>query len=243
MFTWLATLPLLWQIMLPVLVILAIVAISIWGNAVINWGKKTIGFGKNKNSKYLTCSQCRQLVMVKTMKYKTDRNIIQESVIRDQMNYVDMKLHEIYLDLCRSYREQIVKNRQPGVKIDYSREQKEYMIYQESLGNSFNLINKELLRSMKENGFCEMGPVEYTHYCKERTKALVTISREYLMSRYPFENMIIPLQDRFSILDINKIETYVFNIYDRAKEITIDANIELDKIDKEFDEYIKHLSE
>lgn len=237
MWTWLAGLPLGWQVALPIIAMVLIVIIAIYGNAIIKWGKKSIGLGHGGHN----CSRCRQLVMTKSLKYKTDRELVRQSVLRDQMNYAELKMHEAFLGLCRSYRELLLNFRQPEAEVNVILEQKEYLIYQEALGNSMILIKNELRRSFKENGFCEMSPIEYTHYCKEKTKALVTIGREYLMGRYPYDNMIIPIQYRFDQLDIDKMETMVFNIFDRAKEIQLDSQNKLDELDRKFDKEIEEL--
>lgn len=231
MWEWLAALPMAWQVLLPILVLVVIVIVSIWGNAIFRWGRRSVRFGKQSRS----CIRCRQLMTTKTYKYKTDRELVRRAILRDQMNYAEMKVHEIFLSLCRSYRETLVNFRQPESEIDITREHKEYLIYQESLANSMIMVKNELRRSFKENGFSEMSAVEYTHYCKEKTKALITLSREYLMGRYPFETMIVPLQYRFEQLHVDEMETVVFNIMDRAKEVYLDAQEKLDKLDKQFD--------
>lgn len=238
MWEWLAGLPLFWQIGLPTIAMIVVVVISIWGNAILKWGKRSIGFGRHKNS----CSKCRQLIMASTLKYKADREIIEFSVLRDQMNYAEQKMHEVFLAQCRSYRDTIVKMRDAPLKIDQAREQKEYLLYQEALANSFVLIKNEVRRSLKENGFCNMSPVEYTHYCKEKAKSLITIAQEYIMSRYPFEKMIVPLQYRFKQLNVDEIESHVFSVVDRAKEIHNEAQEKLAKLDKEYDENIMRIA-
>lgn len=232
MWEWLAGLPLFWQIGLPITLGMFIVIISIWGNAILSWGKRSIGIGKPSRS----CRRCRQLIVTKTYKYRSDRELILQSILRDQMNYAEMKTHEIFLSLCRSYRQTLVDFRKPDKQINTNEEHKEYLIYQESLNGALFLIKNELRRSFKENGFCDMGPTEYTQYCKDKTRALITIGREHIMSRYPYENMIIPLQYRFDQLDIDWIETAVFNLMDRAKEIYIDAQEKLENLDKEYDQ-------
>lgn len=240
MWTWLGGLPVGFQIVLPFVGMIIILLIAIFGNAVVKFGKKSIKLGKTDSN---NCSRCRQIVLIKTLKYKTDREMLQQSILRDQMNYAEQKIHEAFLGLCRSFRETLVSFRKPEKKIDTVLEQKEYIIYQESLGNALNLIQNELRRSFKENGFCEMGPVEYTQYCKEKTKALVTIGREYLMGRYLFENMIIPIHYRFEQLNVENIETMAFSIFDRAKEVSIDVNAKIKQLDIIFDAEMKELEQ
>lgn len=233
----LALLPPPWNIIVPILALVAGIIMSIWGRAVINWGKKTVTFGLQE----MPCSKCRQLMMVKSLKYKSDRELIRNSILRDQMNYAEMKLHEIFLGRCRAYREHLTQFRKPGTEIDMEREQKEYLIYQETISNAMALIKNELRRSFKENGFCEMSPVEYTQYVKEKTKGIITIKREYLMSRYPYDRMIVPLQYSFDQTNTDELETILFNVMDRAKEIFLDAEIKLEKLDKEYDDDIEQI--
>lgn len=232
MWVWLGTLPLAWQIVLPIILMVVIVTISIWGNAAIKWGKKSIGFGRRKEN---SCSRCRNLVMTISIKYKTDRDVLHESILRDQMNYSDQKLHTIDLELSRSYRQMIIDSRSKNAVVDVIREQKEYLLYVETLSNSFHIVSKELLRSFKENGFNHMSPIEYTQYCKEKTAVILSIMNDYLMSNYPFEGMIVSLQKRFDSMDINRFETYIFNIFDRSKEIHADTNAKIKVLDDKFE--------
>ncbi len=238
MFDWLVGLPTMWQIALPFSAMFFLVISTIWGNAAIKFGKKSIRFGKPRRS----CTKCRQLIMVKTLKYKTDREIVRSAILRDQMNYAEMKIHEAYVLMCRSYRSTLMTFRKPTGTVNKDREQKEYLLFQEAINNSFTLAKNEIRRSFKENGFCSMSPVEYTQYCKDKATALVAIGYEYLISRYPFERMIVPLQDKYDQLNITDVEAIVFDTMNRAKEIFMNAEKKLEKIDDVYDTDMENIS-
>lgn len=239
MWTWIATLPVIWQIALPVIVLIAIVIMSMWGHAKFTWAGKVIGFGTPHND----CKKCKDLVMTKAIKYATECEIVKNSVLRDQMNYVEQKLQEICLAFTQSYREMIVSYRKPNEPMDYQREQKEYLLYQETLCNALEIIKKELRRSMKENGFFEMSAMEYASYCKSKTTTVISMEKEYVTSRYPFEGMIIPLLERFAKTDIKFIEGIIFEIFNKSKEIVLDSKEKLKQLSDKFDSDLDNLGE
>jgi len=237
MWEWIATLPLTWQITLPIIVMVLLVVISIWGNAAFKWGKKSIGFGhKNKNS----CSKCRNIIMLLSLKYKTERDILQESILRDQMNSAEQKVEEAELFLDGTYRQMLIDYRKNDTDINLDLEHQQQILYEEVLSNAFQKILKEIRRSFKENGFQHMGPIEYTQYCKEKTANLIAIGRKYIKARYPYEKMIIPIEERFKLLDINQMETYVFNLFDKAREIINSAEIQTKCLDDKYEEDMKN---
>jgi hypothetical protein len=238
MWEWLATLPLGWQIGLPIIIMVLLVAISIWGNAAVKWGKNRIGFGKHKDS---PCAKCRQMVMLLSLKYKTERDILQDSILRDRMNYAEQKVHEADLFLGASYRQMLTKYRKDGEPVDLDAEHQQQILYEETLSNALRKVLTELRRSFKENGFEHMSPVEYTQYCKEKTSTLISIGRKYVKDRYPYEGMVIPLEDRFESLDINQMETFVFNIFDRAREVITDTRKRIKELDEQYDKDMKAL--
>jgi len=232
MWEWLATLPLAWQIALPLITMVLLVAISIWGNAAVKWGKQSIGFGKHKR---LSCTECRRMIMLLSLKYKTDRDILQDSILRDRMTYTEQKAYEADLYFGASYSQMLTNYRKPGAPVDLDNEHKQQILYEEILRNALRKVLKETRRSFKENGFEDMGPVEYTQYCKEKTFNLISIAKKYITDRYPYEGMIIPLKERFAILDVNKIETYVFNVFDRARKIMSDIKKKIEELDQQYD--------
>jgi len=87
------------------------------------------------------------------MKFDGDVKRSRDSILRDQMNYAEQKIHEIGYNLTASYREDIVDSRKTGAKVDISRENKEYILYQESLGAAMVLIKNQTKNQKKSTAF------------------------------------------------------------------------------------------
>jgi len=242
---WFVQLPLPLQLTIIITVVLVIIGMSLIGKVSIRLGWNKLSFGRTDNKPGVkapgSCSDCRKLIMTRTMKFDADINKVRNCVLRDQMNYAEQKLQEMAFQLSSTYREDIVNNRLPGASIDVIRENKEYILYQEALANSLLPIKNEIRRSLKENGFIDMSAPEFTDYIKNKTKLLITMGQEYIRSRYPFENMIVKIQDRFNQTPEEMIEGSVNDFYTKAKQMVLDANEKMDEIGEEFDKDMEEL--
>lgn len=238
MFTWLATLPLAAQISLIIGTLVVAVILAYIGKVNIKLGKYVVSFGKPRTTRITrrSCADCRQLVMIRTMKFDQDIKIIRDDVLRDQMNYAEQKLHELTYCLTSSYREDLTRARKVGIPVDIAIENKEYMLYQESLSCAMLQVKNEVRRSFKENGFYELGPNEFTDYVSGKTKQLINIGREYIRARYPLENMIIPIETRFGKTPESSIEAAVADGFLKAKQIKLSAEEKIKTASRKYDE-------
>ena len=238
---WFAHLP--WQLQFTIIatVVILVIGIVIGASAL---GKFSIKFGNKdflgdaqdkKGIKPRTCEDFRKLIMTRTMKFDTDLNKLKNSTLRDQMNYAEQKIQEVSFQLSSTYREDIINNRALGKSVDMTRENKEYILYQETLSNAMFPIKNEIRRSFKENGFVEMSSPEFLDYVKKKTKLLITMGEEYIRSRYPFENMIVSIQDRFNQVPEEMIESAINDLYTKAKFISDLADSKINELGKEFD--------
>jgi len=224
-----------WTPYIIIFILLAIVIISLYGQ--LGWGSKLFKFvlGKDK-SKKRTCTDCIRVILGKTAKFQTRRDILQNNVLKNQMTYAEIKLKEFELYLIQDYKSQLYQRRTPTSNLCI--EHKEFLLYQETLLNACETIKSEIRRSFKENGFHELTGTEYSSYVKSKAEALISIGRQYIMSRYPFEGMIIPLDDRFEMLDKASVSDYTNSIYGRAKEIRLDADREIAELDSKYEKEI-----
>ena len=220
---------------------------SLIGKVSIRLGWNKLSFGRTVGEKLpvgslsSNWSDCRKLIMTRTMRFDADVNKARNCVLRDQMNYAEQKLQEMAFQLSSTYREDIINNRTAGKGIDVVRENKEYILYQEALTNSLLPVKNEIRRSLKENGFIDMSPPEFTDYVKGKAKLLITMGQEYIRSRYPFENMIVNIQDRFNQTPEEMIESTVNDFYTKARQMVLDANKKIDDLGVEFDKEMEEL--
>jgi len=223
-------------------ILVSILVISLFGK--LGWTSKFFKFGIGKDkvtrTKKRTCMDCIRILLGKTSKYQMKRDQIQNSVLKNQMTFAELKIKEVELYLVQDYRHSLFSRRTAETNLQL--EQKEFLIYQEALANACELIKTEVRRSFKENGFHTLSGTEYSTYVKSKVENLISVGREYLMTRYPFDGMTISLDERFKMLDKSKINNEIFDMYNRAKEIMKDADkdiLELDtKYEKEINEFI-----
>jgi hypothetical protein len=237
MISGLAALPALVQICIIIGTLLATVIVAFLGKVSINVGKTRLNFGKSVKlvTKSRSCSDCRKLVMSRTMQFDQAVKMIKDDILRDQLNYADEKIHEVNYDLTASYMKDIITCREKDQPVDFSRESKEYLLYQETLGNAMNLVKDEIRRAFKENGFYEMSDCAFSDYIKGKCKLLVSVAREYVRSRYPFQGMMVPMEWRFGRLPEQQIESVCCDLFTRAKEIKKIAEQKIVELGEHYD--------
>jgi hypothetical protein len=245
MFSSLAALPLVVQLSLIICAFIAAIVLAFLGKVNIKLGKYNFNFGKafRPISKSRSCQDCRSLVMIRIMKFDQEVKLLKDDILRDQMNYAEQKIQESSYTLTTSYRDNIVHLRKQTEPIDSVRENKEYILYRESLACALHIVHDEIRKAFKENGFVEFNNQEFLDYVKGKTKLLISIGREYIRSRYPFENMIVPIEWRFDRLPEPQIEAAVYDLFSKAKQIKLLANEKIEQLGQEYDKDIVEFSD
>ncbi|MFW6282043.1 MAG: hypothetical protein ACOC1O_04545 [bacterium] len=108
-------------------------------------------------------------------------------------------------------------------------------------------MKEEILRSFKENGFCELSGNNFAQYAKNQNKIVTSILKNHIINLYPISKsgLKVNMDDVLNYISIKEayIEDIIFEIYIEAKRIknyndelitSIDA-----KFEKEIDNYIK----
>jgi len=247
-FGWLTTLSLNWW---QALIFLIVVMVGI---LLLNFPKtKPIWVWlvtRKKKRVKIPCASCIQITFSKREKMETKREIIENKILKDQMNFVETKLSELntlcinnYSKLLSDFR--VDDSDEPGNEIIQSR------LYWGVLFEALEkLVKDELRRSFKENGFYEVGGVEFQQFVKNRSMNIVSILTYHIRNAYPPKGlgMIIDQEYILNFLEniSSKIEDIAFDIYIEAKRIKKVALDEINKIEtsfyKEMDEYEKELS-
>jgi len=208
-------------------------------DAILEFGKTKVKFGRTRRS----CYDCIMMVTGIISKYRTNRDRLSESTIRNQMCFAEQKIQEAHGLLTRTFWEMLETKKKLKPELDNVLVQKDFVIYEEVLARALNgCVKDELKRSFKENGFHDIGGMEFSIFVKSKTKSVIAMGRDYLRTRYPFNGMIIPIQERFDALDVGAIEDMMFEIYIKAKEIKLETDAEIKELDKlmasELDELI-----
>ena len=230
---------------LPILIIVLLIVLAITITLKIDTIKKLMSFrvwGKKKAQKR-TCKDCILILLSKGEQYNQDRNTIKDSILDNQMTFASHKIDSLFLSLVRSYSQDIIKARKDKDNPDYELENKEYLMYQEMLGNALDLCKKEIRRSFKENGFHEKEGKDFNDYVKKQTETLMSVGRTYVKEKYPSHGMMISIEDRFGRMDTRDIESQVMEVYLNAKDIRIKADNDIIDLKEKFSNDIEKLND
>jgi hypothetical protein len=224
-----AALPVAVQITVPIIAAILLIIVALWGKVNIKWGSYRIGFGQGTKR---SCNDCMLLTFAKREEFEVNRRKIENSILKNQMNFTEHKLESVVFDLTQDYREQLKQKRKPEADLD--REYKESLMYEEILKQSIHITKDEIRRSFKENGFHEMDDFRFQQYIKNKASDLINRARSYLAHRYPASGMIIPIDERINRLNINKMEDVCSDIYMNAKSVRNKAEEEIKEIEDLF---------
>lgn len=229
--------PVAWIIVIGIISVLVII-LALWGKVNIRWGDKSIGFGASKRR---SCRDCMILTFSKREEFEIKRSKLENSILKNQMNFAEHRLDSILFELSQDYREHLRSKRENHEDCSLPDELKDETLYEEIIKQALNNVKDEVRRSFKENGFHQLSGVEFQAYVKGKAQDLINRARSYLIHRYPSIGMIISVDERMGRLDIAKMEDICFDIYVNAKEVRVKAEIEMDALEKNFIDSIHEL--
>lgn len=213
-----------------ILFLIIIMFLVVSGNLVIDFRKRKFSFGKsNKRS----CRDCLTLLLSKRIQYETLYNTKSNKILKDQMNYVEHKLQIIKYLCLDMYRNNI---KYYNNLHDPDEEKKEIILYQELISNTLMEVKDFIRQTFKENGFDKFDRADFKEYIRDKNTIITSLIREYLSRYYP-NTMMIPLDEKFKIIEIEvtpKVKKIVEDIYINAKEVKIQIEKELEELQKDF---------
>lgn len=220
------------HIVILVVVVIAAILISRFGNLSLAWGTTKVSFGKKEGKR--SCKDCILLILAKEAKHSSTVDIRRSSILRDQMNFVEQKMQEVTFSFIDSYNKQQKKT---GIT-DQIVLNKDITLYSECFKNMLYLIKDEVRRSFKENGFHELEKEAFSEYIKDKTSGLISLGKNYMINHYPHQGMLVTLSDRFKKLDEEALFTIIHEVFEKAKEIRNEADSDIKELDIKFAEEI-----
>jgi hypothetical protein len=215
---------------LSILIIIAIVIISLKGKLMIKWGKTAIGIGGSPDKaepvksaiytslveKKRACSDCLSIITSEYDKYKFNKFLREEKILTQRMNYTEEKLIEVEADITELFEKRIDNQVDEHENYLTIESKMFYGILKEAL----YVVKKEIRRSCKENGFCELSDIEFAHYTHEKAKVLQSILLQELKRIYP-TGTLVPID--FIVSDIESMydtfHRYIDGIFTYAKQV------------------------
>jgi hypothetical protein len=219
------------------IIVIAIVVIALKGKLMIKWGKTAIGIGGSPDNplpvasapitsiieKKRACSDCLSIITNEYDKYNFNKLLREEKILTQRMNYTEGKLIEIEKDITALFEKRI------DINVD---EHETYLVIESKmfygiLKEALYVVKKEIRRSCKEEGFCELSDIEFAHYTHEKAKVLQSILLRELKRIYP-TGTLVPID--FILSDIeSKYDTfheYINGIFIYAKQVIIEEEKE-----------------
>ena len=262
MWEYLSKLHPLLQYSLIIIAIIAIVIISLKGKLMIKWGKNVIGIGNSQDSsdksptstgtgsslpplppgtvyleKKRSCPDCLHIINSEYDKYNFNRKMREDKILNYRMNYTEEKLMEIESDITNLFEKRIDKNTDRDQSYIEIESKMFYGLFKEALYK----VKKEIRRSCKENGFCEISELEFVNFIKDKAKIVSSILIRELRNIYPSFGTIVSIDDIISDIESKseEIHGYIEDIYVYAKQVIEDNEKEMKELDDKYKEWAK----
>jgi hypothetical protein len=239
---------------LVVLAIIATVIISLKGKLMIKWGKNAIGIGNANDSvdktptttppqpqgtayfeKKRSCSDCLRIIESEKDKYNFNKKMREDKILNYRMNYTEEKLLEFENDVTSTFEKRLDKS--PGERESYLEIESKmfYGLFKDVLYK----VKKEIRRSCKENGFCELSDLEFSNFINDKSKIVMSILIRELKNIYPAYGTIVPIE--FIVEDIESkfesIHEYIEDIFVYAKQVIEENEKDMKEMESQYREW------
>ena len=174
-----------------------------------------------------SCGDCVLLIFGISEEYRSQEDYINRNLLNKKMLYAEQKIELVILNLLKQYK--VFQKNNPN--------EKEYWGYKHSITNALDLVKREIRRTFLENGFHTISGKEFSDYVKEKTKSLISTIENFIMNDYP-KDMTVQIETLFSSFDKNWFEDIIFEIYINSKSIQVEADNNIDELEKQLKEDI-----
>lgn len=240
-------------------IVIAIMVIALKGKIVFRWGRNAIGIGKNVNlfrntsgnpgsegeggagerkatPKRRSCSDCLLLVKNEYDRYKTEKQIRENKLLTNRMNYTEEKLMEIQHDLIEIFDDRMNVFEEEEHKEDENKIIIETKMFFGLLKEALSQAKREIRRACKEDNFCNLSSSEYIDYIENKANVIVSIVVTYLREVYPSYGTLVPIDTIVEDIEgfVKKIREYAEDIFDYAKRLMKDHEEEMSLLDEKF---------
>ncbi len=236
MFTWLASLPVIWQTSITLALLFTITIAAVWGKINLAWGKFRLGFGVSKN-----CENCSDTI--RAMNQKLDRGIfrVDHDNLKKKMNNAEQHLLSVQTDLYEVYTNMMRKKTKNDHESDIA-EDKELSSYRSKLDIAISLMKDELRRAFKENGYEILNTAQFEEYTMQETQILTDIFERFVGANYPRHMIISSKEVNEIILKYRpKLNTAVHSVFSKAKVIEERCSEDIKALEAKYETDINEL--
>lgn len=243
-----------------ILGLIAIVIIALRGKLMVKWGKTAIGLGSGDDlsgkspspppatgiipppppgtvyfEKKRSCSDCLHILMSEHEKYDFNKQLKADKILTYRMNYTEEKLMELENDLINMFERKLDRQ----TSLDLNKALIESKMFYGLLKEALYQVKKEIRKSYKENGFCELSDIEFSIYVNDKTKAIMSVLTRYLRNIYPAYGTTVSIDDIIADIESKSasIHEYVHDIFLFAKQVIIEYEKEIEGLNTTFQEW------
>jgi len=242
---------------LIIIVVIAIVIIALKGRLMIKWGKTAIGIGTSSDSednkpnsgstgsipvppppctviieKKRSCSDCLRIIDNEKDKYNFNEKLREDKILNYRMNYTEEKLSEMENDITNLFEKRIDKSE--GEEESYLTVESKmfYGLFKDVLSK----VKKEIRRSCKENGFCELSGLEFSTFVNDKSKVVLSILTRELKNIYPAYGTLVPIEAIISDIEskADVIHGYIDDIFVYATQVIKDYEKEKKEMEDKY---------
>tara|TARA_Y100000310_G_scaffold75924_1_gene72331 strand:+ start:76 stop:786 length:711 start_codon:yes stop_codon:yes gene_type:complete len=227
---WWNTIPTELQIILIMLTLVCVTAVSLWGRIRITWGRRKIGIGKENNNRGdKQCMECTKYHRAEAAKFNFKISRVESETIQAKMNYVEQQLLDLKSSMYSAYSDMINEEPDMETKLDNFNIRIKLSLY--------DVIQDEIRRSIKENGFHTKKGEKFETYVNTQITVIHHRLEEVLLTFYK-STIIQTLLKRIQ----GKFENSIRKIYQKCKELELDSKKKISEYESAYDNELDILS-
>ena len=244
---------------LIILGMIAVVIIALKGKLMVQWGKTVIGLGGSGSpeekkpgpaipsgppplppgtvyfEKKRSCGDCLHIITSEYEKYNFNKKAREDKVLTYRMNYTEEKLMELETDITTKFEKRIDTLKTQNVGNILLESKMFYGLFKEVLYK----VKKEIRRSCKENGFCELSDLEFSYFINDKAKIVSSILIREFRNLYPSYGTKVSIDEIIS--DIESMSTtiheYIKDIFEYAKQVIEENEKDMKEMEDKYQQW------
>lgn len=188
-----------------------------------------------------SCTDCLEIVLSKRDKFDFNKKLREDKILTYRMNYTEEKLLEFENNFLEQFEGRIDEFSDSGHPNKEIESKMFYGLFKEALYK----VKKEIRRSYKENGFNELGDIDFLNFVRDKTKVLISILVRNLRNIYPTHSTLIHIDSIVEDIEsrYDSMHEYIKDIFTYAKQVIAENEKETEEMKKEFKNWIKKFIE
>lgn len=184
-----------------------------------------------------TCVDCSHIMINEYERYEINKQARADKVLTYRMNYTEEKLMEIETDLIGKIEKRLEEYSKANINFN---PEIESALFYGLLKDSLYFVKKEIRRSFKENGFCELSEYDFTSFIRDKYRLVVSVLIRQIKNLYPSHGTVISIESIITDIESmsNDIQIHIKNIFTYAKQVIAENEEEMKRTGLKFKEWV-----